>query len=245
MQPMKRFFLVCLLLQAFHSNAQTAEFGIGGGFSINTAPSGGNQPYVTDQSVVNYSGTMKLLFTGKKGWQFGFDGHVMELSGKSSKVYPSFYDGSDSLGGDGKKFVYAKYAIAACLAGNKVFTNGTNAFYLGLAAGYAGTRNNTTTFKANESYKAPDGGQGYVLGGQIGYVAGLGEKLGLNVEVAVRNFSFTYEDGTAPLATTPEKLKYNILAFPVTIGIRYYFAKYDPVHVPRSSGRRPKGRSMY
>ena len=244
MLPMKRFLIVCLLLQAFNSNAQSLELGVGGGFSINGAPSGGNLIYKTDQSVANYALTMKLLYMTKSNWQFGFDAHMVELSGKSSKQYPSFYT-QDSIGGDGKKFVYAKQAISVCFVGNKMFPVGNDKFYVGLAAGIGGSRNNTQVRKSNESYKAPDGGSGMVLGGQIGYIASLGEKLGLSVDVAIRHYSFTYDEGTAPFVLPEEKLKFGVLAVPVTIGLRYYFFKVDPYHVPRYNSGRPRGRSLY
>lgn len=244
MLPMKRFFIVCLLLQAFNSSAQSLELGIGGGFSVNGSPSGGNMMYKTDQSVVNYAGTMKLLYTTPSGWQFGLDGHVLELSGKSSQRYPSFFT-QDSIGGDGKKFVLAKYATSVAFDANKVLNVGKDRFYVGLALGYAGVRNNTQVRKANESYKGPDGGRGLVIGGQLGYVAMLSEKLALNVDVAVRHYNLKYDDNSAPLVVPEEKLNYKILAVPVTFGIRYYFFKVNQDMVPMTHRIRPRGRSLY
>jgi hypothetical protein len=244
MLPMKRFFIVCLLLQAFNSNAQSLELGLGGGFSINGAPSGGNMVYTTDESVVNYSGTMKLLYMNRSGWQFGLDGHVVELSGKSSKQYVSFYS-QDSVGGDGKKFVYAKYAVSVAAVVNKMLPVGKDKFYVGLAIGYAGTRNNTQERRSNESYKAPDGGKGMVLGGQLGYIATLSEKIALNVDVAIRHYNLKYDEATAPLVVPTESLNYKILSVPVTFGIRYYFFKVNHDEVPRDYRVRPRGRSLY
>ncbi|RYE23802.1 MAG: hypothetical protein EOP51_09420 [Sphingobacteriales bacterium] len=241
---MKKVALLCLLGIGLTvgARAQSFELGIGGGFSTNTSPSG-NMKYQTDQSVVNYAGTLKLIYTSASNFQIGLDGSLVELSGKSSKKYKHFQL-PDSIGGDGKKFVYAKYAPAICLIGNKLLPINKSAIYIGLAAGYGFARNQTDIMKSNESYKGQDGGHGLVLGGQIGYLGTLSEKLALNIEVAIRSYNLKF-DGPAPYVTPQEKLHYGTVAIPITIGIRYYFFKYDNARVPRPYRVRPVGRSMY
>jgi hypothetical protein len=241
---MKKVALLCLLgigLSA-GASAQSFELGIGGGFSTNTSPSG-NMKYQTDQSVINYAGTIKLLYTSASNFQIGLDGSLVELSGKSSKKY-KHYVLPDSIGGDGKKLVYAKYAPAICLVGNKLLVINKSSIYIGLAFGYGFARNQTDITKANESYKGADGGHGIVLGGQIGYVGRISDKLGLNIEVAVRSYNLKF-DAPAPYVTPKEDLHYGIVSIPITFGIRYYFFRFEPNAVPRPYRVRPMGRSMY
>lgn len=241
---MKKVALLCLLgigLSA-GANAQSLELGIGGGFSTNTSPSG-NMLYQTDQSVINYAGTIKLLYTTASNIQFGLDASMVELSGKSSKKYKHFYY-PDTIGGDGRKLVFSKYAPSICLVGNKILPINKSSIYIGLAAGYGFARNQTDVTKANESYKGADGGHGLVLGGQIGYLGYLTEVLSLNVEVAVRSYSLKF-DAPAPYVYPKEDLHYGIVAIPITVGLRFYFFRYDPGLVPRPYRQRPMGRAMY
>ncbi|MCD6063867.1 MAG: hypothetical protein K0R82_1778, partial [Flavipsychrobacter sp.] len=76
--------------------------------------------YKQDQSLLNYAGTLKLVYTTHNYWQLGLDGHLMEIAGKSSKRQLGVL--TDSVGGDNRKLVYAKYGISICGVANKAFT---------------------------------------------------------------------------------------------------------------------------
>src|SRR5256884_9855747 len=52
------FLISSFLLYNVNINAQSIELGIGGGISTNTSPTG-NMMYKADQSLINYSGTLK------------------------------------------------------------------------------------------------------------------------------------------------------------------------------------------
>lgn len=244
---MKKVFLLTILSGALMTaNAQSLEIGVGGGFSTNTAPSD-NMVYKSDQSLINYALNLKVIHTTYSNWQIGFDAHVLELSGKTTKRFegmPNPYLGY--VGGDNKKLVYAKYAVSGCLVGNKafMFNNNRSYIYLGVAAGYASARNESHNYKPNEGYKAADGGRGPVIGGQVGYVASLSERVGLNLDVAVRNYHFSYDAGAPQVFNPPTDIKYSITAFPITVGIRYFISRGDANAVPRSAGLRPMGRAM-
>jgi hypothetical protein len=242
---MKRVLLAALLLGCFSAQAQRVELGIGGGFSTNTAPQG-NILYKSDQSLLNYAGTLKLVYTSATHWQIGGDAHIFELSGKSSKVYTGYKTPQPTVGGDNKKIIYAKYASTYCFTFNRAFffTEGKGYFYAGVAVGYSSGRNNPVDYTANESYNAPDGGQGIALGGQLGIVKDISETVAFNLDVAVRYMDLEYA-ADAPYVLPAEDLHYNLVAVPVTIGIRYYLFRAPWNVVPRSGPMRPIGRSMY
>jgi hypothetical protein len=242
---MKRVLLAALMLGGFSVQAQRVELGVGGGFSTNTAPQG-NILYKSDQSLMNYGATMKLMYTAASHWQFGVDAHLFELSGKSSQVYTGYKTPAPTVGGDNKKIVYAKYASTWCFDINRAFffTEGKGYFYVGAAIGYANGRNNPIDYTSNESYNAPDGGHGLAFGGQLGIVKDLSEKVAFNFDVAVRHMDLEYR-ADAPWVVPAEDLKYSLVTFPVTIGIRYYLFRAPWNVVPRSGPIRPKGRAMY
>ena len=222
---MKKMLFVLLLL-GIKAEAQELEIGVGGGFSINTTPSD-NMVYKGDQSLMNYATNLKVLYTTKNNWQLGLEGHMVELASKSSKKYDGFYNGHlliDSVGGDDKKLVYAKNTVMVCGVANKRFDFGGSHAFVGVAIGYVSARNNSHKYNANETYKGPDGGKGICYGLQVGYSANITEKIGIFAEVAWRSLSLSYE-ADAPQVFPYEDLKYSIMTFPVTFGIRYSLFK--------------------
>jgi len=100
----------------------------------------------------------------------------------------------------------------------KVYVKNSYA-YGGIAVGYAAARHDSKKLNSNEAYRAPNGGNGIALGLQIGYVAGITKRLAISAEAAMRYYQLGY-DAMNPLGTN-DKLKYNIMAFPVTVGLRY------------------------
>ncbi|MBA3828472.1 MAG: hypothetical protein H0X33_06010 [Taibaiella sp.] len=215
---MKKLIVMIIALIPLTVNAQYWEFGLGGGVSQNGAPSS-NMYYKADQSTINYAASTKLAYVFHYGFKVGLQANVSELSGTSSTTYTSIYGGT--IGGDDKRFVYSKVTTALCLTVNKSFFIGRHELYLGAAAGW-GVGRNSHSHTENESYIAPDGGNGFTYGGQIGYVFNLNDQWGLNIEVAPRMYTLKY-DAEAPLIAPHEELNYTILAYPVTVGIHYRF----------------------
>lgn len=240
---MKKVFLAAILLMSVNAFAQDLEIGIGGGLSTNTGPDG-NMPYKQEQSLTNYAGTMKIMYTTFNYWQFGLDGHVMGIAGKTSKRYPGVF--VDSVGGENQKLVYAKFAVSVCAVANKAFpfNKGKSYGYVGVALGAGSARNDHLEYTNDETYNGPDGGRGLCLGGQAGVVVSLAEKIGFNLDIAVRKFNFKY-DAPAPLATPIEDLHYSVLTVPITVGIRYYLFRTDRSLIPRYNHARPMGRASY
>ncbi len=226
---MKKLLLFAVLI-GFKAGAQEFEGGIGAGFSVNGQPSD-NMQYKGDQSIMNYSTNMRLLYTTKNNWQIGLEGHMHELASKSSKKYLGYINGSyllDSVGGDDKKFVYAKNTVNVTVVVNKRFDfgEGKSYAYIGAAVGMGFARNNAHSYNSNESYKGPDGGRGLCYGAQLGYAANVTSQIGIYLEAAFRYYNFDYKDAGAPLVWTPPAvLKYHIMAFPVSFGLRYTFMK--------------------
>jgi hypothetical protein len=221
---MKKVLIFTLLLYCNNIYAQSMDFTFGGGISTNTYPNG-NMEYVGDKMLLNYSATAKYTYTSKTSWQVGLDWHMLELSAKSSKKYAYYHNRDiyiDSVGGDGKKLVYAKFAHSLCFVGNRMFKfESGGGVYAGLALGYGFARNNSVKFYSNEGYKGPDGGHGFTYGLQLGIVKNFSEKIAFNFEVAARYYNFQF-DAEAPQRFPPELLHYSIMSFPITIGLRYY-----------------------
>lgn len=222
---MKRLLVLSILLLAYNAQAQKVSLAVGVGGAVNGSPTD-NMVYKVDQSLLNYALQAKLTRTTVTNWQFGINAHMHELSGKSSKKYAGFNNRHllvDSIGGDGKKLVYAKYTVAACAFFNKNFQlNPKTSIYLGIAAGWGFARNNSLYYAENESYNAPDGGNGICLGGQLGISSYLAEHVAFFLEVAPRYYNFEYdEEVEAPLVRPYTTLGYSILAVPVTIGISF------------------------
>lgn len=229
---MKKLLLFAVLI-GFRAGAQEFEGRVGGGFSVNGTPSD-NMVYKGDQSLMNYSSNLQLLYTTKNNWMLGLEGHMHELSSKSAKKYPGYINGSyllDSVGGDDKKFVYAKNMVSVCAVVNKRFdfNEGASYVYIGGGIGYASARNNPHKYNSNESYKGPDGGQGLCYGAQLGFAASVSSNIGIYLEASYRHYNLDYKDAGAPLVWNPDGsgnvLKYSISAFPVTFGLKYTFMK--------------------
>lgn len=222
---MKRLVVLSMLLLAYNANAQKLSLALGVGGAVNGAPEG-NLIYKGDQSLLNYAGIGKLTRTTISNWQYGIVGHIHEMSSKSSKKYPGFPNRHlqiDSIGGDGKKLVYAKQTVSACLFFNRNFQlNKKTAIYLGVAGGYGWARNNSLYYAENEAYNGADGGRGICYGGQLGINAHLNEKVALFFDVSARYYSFVFDQEVeAPTIRPFERLEYSILAVPVTIGLSF------------------------
>jgi hypothetical protein len=215
---MKLFaYILISLLVPFNILAQNIEVGIAGGISTNSAPSA-NMYYGFDKWTSNYVGALNAVYNFADHMQFGLEGCVSELSGVSNNVFVSPYN--TYIGGDNKRFVYAKKDISLCGVFNGRYNTGRGYVYAGAAIGYGMVRHNADELSSNESYRAPNGGAGIVAGGQIGWVVGINGKLGAFVEAAYRYMDFKYNT-QAPKEAQQEDLHYHLSAFPVIIGIRY------------------------
>ena len=197
--------------------AQNIEAGLGGGISTNTVPSS-NMYYKFDNRTINYAGAFSLLYNFADYMQYGLECHLSEISGKSDIIY----NGPDNspIGGNSKRFVYAKQDLSFCGIFNGKLNIGRGYIYGGGALGYNVARQRSTQFSANESYRAPDGGNGIVFGAQLGYVVGITGKLGLFVEGAYRYVDLKY-DAEAPGISPKTDLHYHLTTYPFVIGIRY------------------------
>lgn len=220
---MKRLLVLSILLLTYNAQAQKLSLAAGVGGCVNGSPTD-NMAYKIDQSLLNYAVQARLTYTTQTNWQYGIDGHMHELSGKSSKKYKGFPNRwlrIDSVGGDGKKLVYAKNTVAACLFLNKNFEfNKKTSMYLGVAAGWGFARNNSLYYQDNESYKAADGGNGFCYGGQLGINSYLNEYASFFMNVAFRYYTFNYDAG-APTIRPYADLSYSIWAMPITIGLSF------------------------
>ena len=234
MPGMKKIFAFLFSLLPVVSYSQNMEVALSGGVLVNTAPSD-NMYYKADKYVVNYAGQLAILYNFAPHLQAGLEGHLFSLSNTSSATYISPTTGA-TIGSDNKKFVYASLATSVCAVGNAKLNIGYGYAYAGLALGYALTRNDSKTLSADEVYKAPDGGKGFVLGAQVGFVHGISASLGVFLEVAMRYCDLKY-DAQAPFMHPAADLHYSVIAFPATVGIRYRFLNARMHNnIPRQKG---------
>lgn len=222
---MKRLLVLSMMLWAYNADAQKISLAAGIGGAVNGSPSD-NMVYKSDQSLLNYALTAKLAYTTVTNWQYGLVSHMHELSGKSTKKYEGFHNRYlriDSVGGDGKKLVYAKNAVNICAFFGRNFNlNKKTSIHLGLAAGWVYARNNSLYYEENESYNGPDGGNGICYGGQLGINSYLSENVAFFLDVAVRYYDLEYDTYVEAPAVRPyEQLHYSILAVPVTVGLNF------------------------
>ncbi len=220
---MKRLVVLSLLLMAFQADAQRLVLGLGAGGAVNGQPSG-NLVYKGDQTLLNYAGRLNFTYTNKSNFQFGFVGHMHEMSTKSDSTYPGFPNRHlriDSVGGDGKKLVYSKYTVAACAVLNyNVKLGSQTSFYIGGAIGWGFARNNSLYYAENETYNNADGGDGICYGGQLGFDQKLGNKVSFFFDASFRYYNFEFDAG-APTIRPPERLEYSIWAMPITVGLNF------------------------
>lgn len=216
------------------------EIAVGGGLSMNSNP-GSNMAYKGNRTVwTNYSGMVNTIYNFHRSMAVGIEVRGMELSRKSDAVYPTYL--RTTIGGDDRKFVYSKALLSAGAIFNGRYSTYTGYFYGGGAVGYAASRHDSKNLQADkESYRAPNGGNGLMLGVQAGYTHGLTSVIGFNVEGALRNYSLSY-DATAPEVRPYTNLKYNITAYTVTVGFKFrIMPKYRAQNnIPAMRG---KGRS--
>lgn len=222
---MKRLLVLSILLLAYNAQAQKTSLAAGVGGAFNGSPSD-NMVYKSEQSLLNYALQAKVTRTTITNWQYGIGGHMHELSGKTSKKYPGFPNRHlriDSIGGDGKKLVYAKQAVSATFFINKSFQlSKTTSIYLGGTIGYGFARNNSLYYAENESYKGADGGRGICYGGQLGINAYMSEYVSFYFELAPRYYNYKFDkEVEAPLVRPYERLEYSIFAFPITVGLSF------------------------
>jgi hypothetical protein len=218
---MKHSIILTFLLLPFLATAQTYELGAGGGISLNGKPTN-NLYFKGDKLTVNYASYLSLLKNMKDDVQMGIDIHMLELSRKSSVIYD--FEGRN-IGGDNKRFVYAKYAFSIDAVLNKKYYIGKNYVYGGIAAGLSIARNNAHNLPDNVSYGAPDGGYGLSVGVQLGYVYNIDNRWALNAEVDARYYDFDYK-AIAPIVRPFTNIHYRIVAYPLTIGVRYKFSYF-------------------
>ncbi|MGN6568459.1 MAG: hypothetical protein ACTHJ0_10925 [Flavipsychrobacter sp.] len=218
---MKHSIILTFLLLPFLATAQTYELGAGGGISLNGKPTN-NLYFKGDKLTVNYASYLSLLKNMKDNVQMGIDIHMLELSRKSSVIYD--FEGRN-IGGDNKRFVYAKYAFSIDVVLNKKYYIGKNYVYGGIAAGLSIARNNAHNLPDNVSYGAPDGGYGLSVGAQLGYVYNIDNRWALNAEVDARYYDFDYK-AIAPIVRPFTNIHYRIVAYPLTISVRYKFSYF-------------------
>lgn len=236
---MKKGALVLLLsLVVSTSFAQPGiiELGAGGGVSINSNPSD-NMVYKGNRMPANYALYVNGQYNIGYNFLLGLEFRTCELARRSDDTFmgPDKY----IIGGDDRKFVYAKSMLSATIVANGKLNVARGYFYGGAAVGFGVARSVSDRLNYNsESYRAADGGLGPVLGAQIGYVHGLTPRLGLNAEIALRHYRLSYT-ADAPLTFPYTDLKYNITAYQFTIGVKYrIFPKYKAQNnIPRQRGQ--------
>lgn len=197
--------------------AQKFELGLGAGINLTTKPSG-NLFLKGDKIGINYATSLHLLYNINQHWQTGLELHVSELSGKTNIKLTDI--NGQTVSEETKRVVYAKTDIAACAIFNGKMSVKNGYGYGGVALGYGVGRHDSKTLKDNEVYRTPDGGKGIVFGLQIGYVKGISKHFGVSAEATMRYHQMNY-DTPSGTPGAKENLKYSVMSFPITVGVRY------------------------
>jgi|GEM_PF-927188 len=194
------------------------EVSLGGGLSVNGNP-GENMVYTGSKMTLNYSSAFNVSFNPHRSVSIGLEARMMELSRKSPHTtYPTYL--KTTIGGDNRRFVYAKALTSAALLVNGKLNMQRGYAYGGAALGYGISNHDSKSFDTTKvSYRAPAGGKGVLWGLQAGYVYGLTQVLAVYADVAMRNYSLSYDAG-APEVRPYEDLKYNITAYTLTAGLK-------------------------
>lgn len=240
-----RLLVVALLLCASVAHAQRGAFELtaGVGASINSAPSD-NMPYKGNKIAPNYSALFNATYNIHRSMSAGVEVRSLQLSDKSDNLYLAGLPNT-LVGGDGKRFVYAKNALSVCGVFNGKLNTYRGYYYGGAALGYGFTMHDAAQVKREkESFRTPGNGSGFVWGVQAGYTHGLTAVLGLNIEGALRNYSLNHSSASTfqPEIVFPANLQYNITAYTLTVGLKVRIVPKGKVQndIP---GMRGKGRS--
>lgn len=240
-----RYGIIIALVLLFAGNAiaqrGAIEIAASAGPSINSNPSG-NMVYKGDKISMNYTAAIQGLYNVHRSISVGLEFRVTELSRKSSLSDSAHLVSFNSyIGGDNKRYIYAKKLMATSVVGNARLNLSRAYLYGGVALGYGFTAYNASKRRPNESYRAPDGGSGFCFGFQAGYTYGLTHAIALNIEGSLRNYSLRYTV-VAPGTWPSTDLHYNITAYAISIGLKIaIMPKYKQQnYIPAFRG---KGRS--
>lgn len=212
------------------------------GASINSAPSG-SFPYKGNQIAPNFTAVLNGKYNFHRSMSAGIEVRTNTLSNKSDVLYTA--GGFNSfVGGDNKRFVFAKNIMSFTALFNGKLNTYRGYLYAGPALGYGMLVQDATNWKSEkESFRTPDNGGGLVWGVQAGYTHGLTAVLGLNIEAALRNYSVAFNNAPGFVTTTfyPANTQYNITAYTVTVGLKVrIMPKYKPqndIPAMRGNGR--------
>ncbi|MCB0698246.1 MAG: hypothetical protein H6551_06320 [Chitinophagales bacterium] len=241
MQRLLATVVLGLMTTTMYAQRGATEIGIGAGVNMNGNP-GANMAYTGNKGTVNYSVLLNGLYNVHPNVMVGIEIRMLELSRKSDSVYNTYL--KTQIGGDGRKFVYAKRLIEACVVGNAKAALYRGYVYGGVAVGYAIINHDSRTLSAvKESYRGPDGGKGMAYGVQVGGTYGVNSFMGINAELALRRFNLNYDAG-APEVRPYTNLHYGITSYSFTVGVKFrilpaYQAQND---IPSLRG---KGRSRH
>lgn len=226
---MKNLFTLLVGMFPFVSVAQNSEIGLSGGIGLVSAPSGSiyfkaDQSTTAPSAMFTYVANLNRYSESKLTWQVGFDvTSYLNVKHESNQTYTYF---TKTIGNDGKFFRYANMLLSISpLVNIKYKLSDVTYVYGGISAGAAGSRNTSNNgpqdFEGSEyTYKAPDGGKGFVGGIHAGITQRIVQRLAINAQVGFRyyNLGFKVDDPSYPGGTS---FRYNTTIIPIMIGIRY------------------------
>lgn len=241
---MKSFLLTSALLVAAASSTFAQEMdkhvaadfgweiGVNGGFSPNTIPQGPSKLYTGTSITVNPAAALHINYNINENWQVG-----AELGGTHWQTTGTWQQNAlngQTAPSEKVTFNIADAAVSFLLQLNHVIPsysaythyNKSN-FYYGISAGIIATTNDARQYYSQFN-AAPDPqayyvskydygyGIGFALGAQVGYAWYLTPHFGFNADVAGR---WAYV-GNSDTRYAHVNSSYNILYFPVTVGVR-------------------------
>lgn len=239
MFTINKMLLGCLCLSLCSSIAfaqrGAIELAAGGGVSMNSAPSG-TLIYVGSKSPVNYSTQLNALYNVHRNISIGLDVRLLELS----RITDTSLTPTEPA--TARKIMYSKAVFTPCAVTNGKINIMRGYIYGGVALGYAlNTHTDFSINRSKETYRTPGGGNGPVIGAQLGFTYGINRFMGIYAEAALRNITLESK------ADAPKKiytqLNYNITAYNLTVGVK--FRIMPPRRVQNDiPGMRGQGRSL-
>lgn len=192
---MRKTLLLILAFAPLFSFGQAFEFGLRGGISTNTAPIDAPRKvnYKETGLLPSYAGACNLLLNFSS-WQIGASIEAYELKTKYDQTTLTPAGDMHSTGTN----TYAAPQVPLLMVINKLIYNRKSYAYIGVA-GWSGV--NFLKGMSGHYNELQT-----VLGGQVGYTYGFSNAFGLNAELAVR-YNGSHNR--------------HIVAFPVTVGIRF------------------------
>jgi|GEM_PF-6347358 len=217
---MNKLILLAFILPAA-AFGQKSEIGINGGIATNTAPTGTIYYLGNNYSINESFGMYWLKKINNSNISVGGGIYGVELANASSKVYNYF---GTSIGNNGLKFTYAKYAYSVGPIVNYTFLKHRGqSFYVGGNGGFCVSRTEGQTENnsdgSKKTFRGIDGGLGFAGGLHLGMDITFLKRMAVNIDAGAEYYKLSFS--LSESFPTGKGVSLQTFAFPLSIGIKY------------------------